>query len=107
RKRILMISATGLAISVFLMGFVTSVWQLFFLRFIMGAFSGFISTSQAFISVQTPEHIAGRVLGTLQTGSITGTLFGPLLGGSLADMMGFGQTFKWTALTLFISACLV
>lgn len=107
RKKILMISATGLTISVFLMGLVTSVWQLFFLRLVMGAFSGFISTSQAFISVQTPEKIAGKVLGTLQTGSITGTLFGPLLGGVLADSIGYGQTFQWTSLTLFISALLV
>ncbi|WP_258871515.1 MFS transporter, partial [Halobacillus trueperi] len=36
RKNILIISATGLALSVFLMGFVTSVWQLFLLRLFMG-----------------------------------------------------------------------
>jgi len=107
RKRILIISATGLALSVLLMGFATSVWQLFLLRFLMGIFTGFIPMSQAFISVQTPPEIAGRVLGTLQTGSITGTLMGPILGGSLADTFGYAATFKGVSITVFLSALIV
>lgn len=107
RKKILIISATGLAISVLLMGYAKSVWHLFLLRLIMGVFTGFIPMSQALISIQTPKEIAGRVLGTLQTGSITGTLLGPLLGGSLADFIGFSSTFKWTSLTIFLSALIV
>src|SRR5699024_10926016 len=67
RKKVLIVSATGLGISVLLMGFASSVWHLFFLRMMMGFFTGFVPMSQAFIAVQTPKHIAGRVLGTLQT----------------------------------------
>src|SRR5699024_4549670 len=89
------------------MGFATSVWQLFLLRLFMGVFTGFIPTSQALISTQTPKKIAGRVLGTLQTGSITGTLMGPLLGGVLADAFGYANSFKWTSVTIFISAMIV
>lgn len=63
--------------------------------------------SQAFISTQTPKKIAGQVLGTLQTGSITGQLIGPLLGGVLADSFGYSATFKWTSIAIFISAMLV
>lgn len=107
RKKILIISAAGIGISVFLMGFATSVWQLFMLRFIMGVFTGFIPMSQAFIAVQTPKEVAGKVLGTLQTGSITGALMGPMLGGMLADMFGFASTFKWVSVTIFLSAFLV
>lgn len=107
RKKILIFSATGLALSVLLMGFATSVWQLFLLRLLMGIFTGFIPMSQALISVQTPPEIAGRVLGTLQTGSITGTLMGPILGGSLADMYGYATTFKGVSVTVFISALIV
>lgn len=107
RKKILFLSAFGMGLSLFLMGFANSVWQLFFLRLFMGVFTGFIPMSQAFISTQTPKKHAGRVLGTLQTGSITGNLFGPLLGGVLADYVGFSTTFKWTALALFVSALLV
>jgi DHA1 family multidrug resistance protein-like MFS transporter len=107
RKKILIISGLGMGLSIFLMGYVHSVWQLLLLRFFMGFFSGFIPMSQAFISTQTPKEIAGRVLGTLQTGSITGSLLGPMLGGVLADSLGYSTTFKWTSISIFISALLV
>ncbi|MDQ0271492.1 MFS transporter [Cytobacillus purgationiresistens] len=107
RKKVLIISAFGMGICIFLMGFATTVWQLFLLRLLMGVFTGFIPLSQAFIATQTPKHIAGRVLGTLQTGSITGSLMGPLIGGVLADMIGFAATFNWTSIAIFISAFLV
>lgn len=107
RKKILIMSATGIGLSVLLMGFATSVWQLFLLRLFMGIVTGFIPMSQALISTQTPKEIAGRVLGTLQTGSITGQLFGPLLGGTLADAFGYSSTFQWVSVTIFLSALLV
>lgn len=107
RKKILIMSAAGLGISVFLMGFATSVWELFLLRLFMGIFTGFIPMSQAMISTQTPKKIAGQVLGTLQTGSITGALMGPLLGGVLADIFGYASTFKWISITIFLSGLIV
>ncbi|SER61298.1 Predicted arabinose efflux permease, MFS family [Gracilibacillus ureilyticus] len=107
RKKFLMIAGFGLGICVFLMGFVTNVYQLFILRFFMGFFSGFISMSQAFISTQTPKHIAGKVLGTLQTGNVTGSLLGPLIGGVLADSIGYAATFQLTSITLFAASCFV
>ncbi|WP_428910946.1 MFS transporter [Niallia sp. Krafla_26] len=107
RKKILIFSGTGLATSLFLMGFVTSVWELFLLRFFSGIFTGFIPTSQAYISTQTPKEVAGRALGTLQTGNITGSLMGPLFGGMLADAVGFSTTFKLTSFLILISATLV
>ncbi|HLR70825.1 MAG TPA: MFS transporter [Pseudogracilibacillus sp.] len=107
RKNILIISATGLAVSVLLMGFATTVWQLFLLRFIMGVFTGFIPMSQALISTQTPKEVAGKVLGTLQTGSVTGTLLGPLLGGIIADTLGYSAAFKLVSITIFLSAFIV
>ncbi|MFC4389022.1 MFS transporter [Gracilibacillus marinus] len=107
RKPFLVISGFGLGISVLLMGFVTNVYQLFLLRLFMGLFAGFISMSQAFISTQTPKHIAGKVLGTLQTGNVTGSLLGPLFGGILADLIGYAHTFQLTAITLFTAAIFV
>lgn len=107
RKKILIFFSVGMGVSILLIGYIHSVWHLFILRFFMGFFSGFISMSQAFISTQTPKHIAGRVLGTLQTGTITGALLGPILGGVLADALGYSATFKWTSISIFISALLV
>src|SRR5699024_8621014 len=85
-------------------GYATSVWQLFLLRFISGVFTGFVPMSQALISTQTPKETAGKVLGTLQTGSVTGTLMGPLLGGVIADMFSYSAAFKGVSITLFLSA---
>ncbi|MFD1363464.1 MFS transporter [Lentibacillus salinarum] len=107
RKNILTLSALGMGLSVLLMGFADSVWELFFLRLFMGIFTGFIPMSQALISTQTPKEVAGRVLGTLQTGSVTGNLMGPLLGGVLADTFGYSATFKWVSITIFLSGLLV
>lgn len=106
-KPILLILGTGLSISIFLMGIMDSVYELFILRFIMGAVTGFIPTSLALIAAQTPKNIAGRVLGTLQTGNVTGTLFGPVIGGFLADTVGFSFTFIYTSIALLVATLVV
>src|SRR5690625_5364903 len=89
------------------MCFATSVWELFFLRLFMGIFTGFIPMSQALIATQTPKKVAGSVLRTLQTGSITGMLMGPLIGGTIADAVGYAATFKLFSISIFLSAIIV
>lgn len=106
-KPILIINSLGLATSVFLMGFVQSVEAFFFLRLFMGVVTGFIPTSLAFISSQTSRGEAGKMLGTLQMGNVSGMLFGPIFGGLLADVFGFQYTFMITSITLLISALIV
>lgn len=107
RKKILIFMGIGMGLSIFMLGFASTVWELFLLRLVMGLFSGFIPVSQALISTQTPKETAGRVLGTLQTGSITGSLIGPMIGGVLADSLGYGHTFQSTAFFIVLSAVLV
>ncbi|MET0960869.1 MAG: MFS transporter [Psychrobacillus psychrotolerans] len=106
-KPILIINGFGIAISVLLMGFVNSVEAFFVLRLFMGIVTGFIPTSLAFISSQTPKKIAGKTMGTLQMGSVSGTLFGPIIGGLLADTFGFQYTFMITATAVSIAALMV
>ncbi|MEK3954391.1 Predicted arabinose efflux permease, MFS family [Psychrobacillus psychrotolerans] len=106
-KPILIINGFGIAISVLLMGFVNSVEAFFVLRLFMGIVTGFIPTSLAFISSQTPKKIAGKTMGTLQMGSVSGTLFGPIIGGLLADTFGFQYTFMITATAVSIAALIV
>nr|WP_194382837.1 multidrug efflux MFS transporter [Bacillus mojavensis] len=106
-KKILLTTGIGIAVSILLMGFVTSVYQLFFLRMAMGLVTGFIPTSLAMISAQTPKSSAGKTLGTLQMGQVSGSLFGPLLGGVLADHFGFTYTFFITSFVIFLAVLLV
>lgn len=106
-KPILIINGFGIAISVFLMGFVHSVEAFFLLRLLNGVVTGFIPTSLAFISANTKREEAGKRLGTLQMGSVTGTLFGPVLGGLLADAFGFKYTFVITSISVIIAALII
>ncbi|WP_432360200.1 MFS transporter [Sporosarcina sp. UB5] len=106
-KPILLINGFGIATSVFLMGFVQSVEAFFILRLFNGIVTGFIPTSLAFISSQTAREEAGKKLGTLQMGSVTGMLFGPALGGLMADTFGFQYTFIITSLSIALAALIV
>ncbi|MDW0111486.1 MFS transporter [Sporosarcina aquimarina] len=106
-KPILIINGFGIAISVFLMGFIHSVEAFFILRLLNGVVTGFIPTSLAFISANTKREEAGKRLGTLQMGSVTGTLFGPVLGGLLADAFGFQYTFVITSISVIIAALII
>lgn len=107
RKIILIIFACGFSLCLFIMGLADTVYLLFFARLFMGLFTGFIPMAQALISTQTPKAIAGRVLGTLQTGNVSGMLFGPLIGGLLADHVGFTYTFFITSIATLLAAILV
>ena len=106
-KPIMIINCFGISISIFLMGYVHNVEQFFLLRLFMGVVTGFIPTSMAFIGKHTPKEIAGKTLGTLQMGSVGGTLFGPVLGGLLADAVGFQYTFVLTAIAICVAALIV
>ncbi|MBD8036891.1 MFS transporter [Solibacillus sp. A46] len=106
-KPIMIINCIGVATSIFLMGYVQNVEQFFVLRLAMGVVTGFIPTSIAFISRHTPKEVAGKTLGTLQMGSVGGTLFGPVLGGVMADTFGFKYTFIITAVAIGIAAIII
>lgn len=106
-KPILLITGYGIATSVFFMGIIHSVFGLFILRMIMGFVTGFIPTSIALISKQTPKSEAGKTLGTLQMGNVAGSLFGPILGGMLADNVGFQYTFVITSISVMIATTVV
>lgn len=103
RKKLLLFLSFGASICILLMGYVTTVYHLFIIRIFMGFFAGFISMAQAFIATQTQKKMAGKVMGTLQTGSVSGGLFGPLIGGWLADSFGFTYTFLLTGMIILVT----
>lgn len=106
-KPILVFTGLGISICILLMGFIQNVLGLFLLRFVMGIVTGFVPTSIALISKQTSKEEAGKVLGTLQMGPVSGTLFGPLIGGMMADTFGFQYTFLITSFSIVFAALLV
>ena len=82
-------SALGMAIVMLLMGFAQNVWQLLFLRALLGLLGGFVPNANALIATQVPVKRTGWALGTLSTGAVSGALIGPLIGGFLADHTGY------------------
>ncbi|MEO1772563.1 multidrug resistance protein [Enterococcus sp. AZ071] len=102
RKLMLLRASLGMAVVIGLMGLVTNVYQLIGLRLLQGIFSGYISNATALVATGTPREKSGQVLGTLATGSVTGTLLGPLVGGTTASIFGYRYTFFITSGILFL-----
>lgn len=100
RKLMLLRASLGMAVVMGLMGAVTSVWELMALRFIQGIFSGYISNANALMATQAPKSKSGQALGTLSTGYVAGSLFGPLVGGVLAEIFSYRVTFFITGVLL-------
>lgn len=103
RKIMLLRASLGMAVAMVLMGFVTNVWQLVALRALQGVFAGFISNAQALVASQTPRKYSGRALSTLITGAVSGQLFGPVIGGLLAQLFSIRNTFFITAGLLMVA----
>lgn len=106
RKVMLIRASFGMAVAMFLMGLVTNVWELIALRALQGLFSGFISNAQALIASQTPRNHSGKALGTLVTGSTSGMLMGPIIGGALAEIFSIRNTFFITSALLAVAGIL-
>ncbi|RRG01708.1 MAG: MFS transporter [Lactobacillus sp.] len=102
RKPMLLRASLGMAITIFLMGFVTATWQLLVLRLLLGAFSGFVSNSVALMAIITPKAKSGRVLGMLSTGMVSGTLLGPVFGGIIVNQNGYRATFWLTGIIMLL-----
>lgn len=105
-KIMLLRSGFGMAIVMVLMGFVQNPWQLLALRLLNGTISGFNPAATSIVAKMTPQERIGFAMGTLQSGGIAGTLLGPLIGGILADHIGFRAIFYVTGVCLFLASLL-
>ncbi|WP_435343213.1 multidrug efflux MFS transporter [Enterobacter roggenkampii] len=103
RKLMLLRASLGMAIAILLQAFATNVWQLFFLRAVMGLTSGYIPNAMVLVASQVPRERSGWALSTLSTAQISGVIGGPLLGGFLADHVGLRAVFIITAVLLVVS----
>ena len=93
RKIMCLRAVVWLAVINFGMGMAQHVYHLVILRLLQGALSGFLATAIPLVSSESPTHRAGWALGVFYTGQISGTLIGPLLGGWLAETVGYRNTY--------------
>ncbi|WP_028546311.1 MFS transporter [Paenibacillus taiwanensis] len=106
RKVMLLRSGFGMAVVTVLMGFATSPLHLLLLRMLNGTISGFNPAAVALVSSTTPKKQMGFAMGVLQSGAVAGTILGPLIGGLLADWVGYRPIFYITGSLLFIGSML-
>ncbi len=107
RKAMVVRAIFGLAISQLLIGFSQDVYQLLFFRMVQGAISGFIASALALISTNTPRQHIGYAMGFIQSSSAAGMVFGPFVGGLLADLIGYRPIFFVTASLCAIAGVVV
>jgi MFS family permease len=93
RKLMVIRALAGLSLALFLMAFARSPQQLLVLRVLQGLVSGFIPAAIALVSSSAPRRELGYALGTLSSSQAGGVVTGPLLGGVLADLIGFRALF--------------
>ena len=104
RKIMCLRAVIWLAVINFGMGMAQHVYHLVILRLLQGALSGFLATAIPLVSSESPTHRAGWALGVFYTGQISGTLIGPLLGGWLAETVGFRHTYFVVAAFCLLSS---
>ncbi|MDP6403120.1 MAG: MFS transporter, partial [SAR202 cluster bacterium] len=93
RKKNVLRALIGSALILGLTGLVTDVYQLMALRVALGLVSGTWVTVMALASAMAPKHRAPFAVGVVQSASFVGFTLGPVLGGLLADSIGFRGTF--------------
>ncbi|MDI6780175.1 MAG: MFS transporter [Bacteroidota bacterium] len=107
RKLMVVRAIFGLGISQALIGISPNVEFLLFFRMVQGAISGFISSALALVSSTTPKNKTGYAIGLLQAATAAGTVIGPLVGGFLADTVGYRVIFLIVAALCFIAGFMV
>lgn len=97
----------GGAVLLLLMAFVRTAEQLVLLRAIQGAVTGVVAASNALVAAVTPRRHTGFAMGSLQVAMGAGVALGPIIGGTIADALGYGAAFFITAGLLLVAGVLI
>jgi DHA1 family multidrug resistance protein-like MFS transporter len=103
RKMMVQRAMFGSTVVVILMGFVRSAEQLVLLQALLGTLSGTVPAANALVAATTPRQRTGYAMGLMQMGIWTGASIGPIVGGVVADTLGFHSAFFLTAACLFLA----
>lgn len=103
RKPMLIRASLGMAIGMSLIGLAQDITQLVLLRLLAGLLSGYASGSTILIAAQTPKERSAWALGVLASAIMAGNIAGPLLGGTLAQVIGVQGAFLATGGLIFIA----
>ena len=107
-RRVMLLRAMfGGAIVISLTGFVSSPCQFLVLKSIQGCLTGTVAAATVLTAGITPAAQVAFALGLLQTCIAIGNSMGPMIGGVLADFIGYRATFFSTGIVLALSGIVV
>lgn len=89
------------------MGLAQNVWHLLALRAAQGIFTGTITATNTFVAAGTPKDKLSYALGFLSSSNFIGYSIGPVVGGLLAETMGYRFSFLAGALLMLCGFFLV
>jgi len=107
RKLMVQRSLFGGAVLLLVMAFARSAEDLVLLRAIQGLITGTVAANSAMVASIAPRERSGYAMGVLGLSLGAGVAAGPLLGGALADALGYQAAFFGTAALLFLAGLLV
>lgn len=107
RKLMLVRATFSGAVILALMGLVQSVEQLTVLRVLQGLLTGYIPAVNALAAATVPADRAGASFGLLRTATWVGSGLGPLVGGVMAEQVGFRESFWLAGALLGLTGLLV
>lgn len=93
RKLMVLRAMFGIAAVAALTALAPNVYWLVILRGVTGLFSGSIAAASALVASSTPREKIPFAMGILMVASYGGNVFGPLIGGVMADWMGYSNVF--------------
>jgi len=103
-EKILFYSLIGAAVFFIPQGFVSNVWELMFWRLLLGVtIGGLLPSLNSLIRRFSPVGMESMIFGYSNSAIMLGNMLGPLLGGTLAGIVGIRNTFVLTGVLLFIN----
>jgi MFS transporter, DHA1 family, multidrug resistance protein len=97
RKIMIERSLASFVIVMSAMGYVTQAWHVFALRALQGLFAGYGALALTMAADAAPRERMAFAIGTVQTAQRIGPALGPVIGGTVAQLVGLRRAFLVTA----------
>lgn len=107
KKLMLLRAMLCASIIIGLMGAVSGVNQLLVLRLVQGIFTGTVTASAALVASSAPSNRLTYALGFMSSSTFIGASAGPIIGGFMAEIVGYRMSFLMGGILMLIDFVLV
>ena len=107
RKSMMLRAVFAAFVVLTLMGLATTPSQILILRVVQGLFTGTVTAATTLIATNTPDHRMSYALGFLSSSTFLGYSTGPVIGGFIAESLGYQITFFIGAAMMLVNFVVV